>query len=55
LLAASVLTGCAGTKPFKHVARAGDAIVISAGWMHKFSRDQIAMTRTPPIESDINM
>jgi hypothetical protein len=46
-LAVGGLTGCAGTKTFHEVARAGDTVALAAGWKHGFSRDNITVTITP--------
>lgn len=48
LPAAAALTGCAGTKTFSETARAGDTVALATGWKHKFSRDNITVTITPP-------
>lgn len=53
LIMLTVLTSCAGTKPFNHTARAGDTIAIGAGWKHQFSRDQLTVTITPSTGNDI--
>ena len=53
LLSLLVISGCAGLQPFNHTARAGDTIAIAAGWKHQFSRDQLTVTFTPSIGSDI--
>lgn len=49
LLSMSILAGCSGTSTFREVARAGDTVALAAGWKHKFSRDNITVTITPPV------
>lgn len=48
-VAASGLMGCAGTKTFHEVARAGDTVALAAGWKQKFTRDSITVTFVPPV------
>ncbi len=43
-----LLNGCTSVNTFPAVARAGDTTVISAGWKHYFSRDNITVTIMPP-------
>lgn len=52
-LMVGALTGCAGSRTFSEVARAGDTVALPAGWKHKFSRDNITVTITPPVGSAI--
>lgn len=42
-----LLAGCAGTRAFHEVARAGDTVAVAAGWKHHFGRDNITVTITP--------
>ena len=44
---ALVTVGCAGTKTFHEVARAGDTVAIPAGWQHHFTKDDLTITLTP--------
>ena len=44
LLTAVLLIGCAGTKTFHEYARAGDTIIVAAGYKKDFQRDNITVT-----------
>ena len=46
LLTAVLLFGCAGTKTFSEYARAGDTIIVAAGYKKDFQRDNITVTVT---------
>jgi len=46
LLTAVFLIGCAGTKTFHEYARAGDTIIVAAGYKKDFQRDNITVTVT---------
>lgn len=43
----AVLSGCVGARTFHEIARAGDTVVVAAGWKHNFMRDNITVTITP--------
>jgi len=42
-----VAIGCAGTRTFHEVARAGDTVALGAGWNHNFTPDNLTVTITP--------
>lgn len=46
VLLLGLLTGCAGTVPFPGSARAGDTIMLYAGWKQKFDRNSLTTTIT---------
>ena len=46
LLTAVLLIGCAGTRTFHEYARAGDTIIVAAGYKKDFQRDNITVTVT---------
>lgn len=46
ILLLGLLAGCAGTVPFPGSARAGDTIMLYAGWKQKFNRESLTTTVT---------
>lgn len=46
LLSVALLSGCAGLETMPSVARAGDTVVLAAGWKREFSRDQLTVSVT---------
>jgi len=47
MLSILVVQGCAGTRTFHDVARAGDTVAVAAGWKQTFLRNNITVTITP--------
>jgi len=47
LLAILVSMGCAGTRTFHQLARAGDTVVVAGGWKHHFTKDNITVEIQP--------
>jgi len=41
------LMGCSSVNTYPKRVRAGETVVLSAGWMHHFSRDNLTVTVTP--------
>jgi hypothetical protein len=49
----ALLTGCAGTRTFHDLARAGDTVAVAAGRVEGFSRNNITVTITPSSGSPV--
>jgi hypothetical protein len=43
VLVVFAIFGCSGTRTFHDAVKAGDTVVVAAGWMHTFSRDNITV------------
>lgn len=48
-----VFSGCSGNRTFHEYARAGDTVMVHAGWMQNFTPDNITVTITPYSGADI--
>ncbi|MDH5648107.1 MAG: hypothetical protein OEY67_00510 [Gammaproteobacteria bacterium] len=44
-----LLSACAGVKTFPSTVRAGDTVVVAAGWKHHFAANNITVTITPSV------
>jgi len=53
LLLCSIIASCGGINTFHEYARAGDTVVVPAGMQPNFTKDNITVTITPSIGSDI--
>lgn len=47
------IIGCAGTRAFHDLARAGDTVAVAAGWKHDFRLDNITVTFTPSVGGQV--